>query len=131
MNQQDSRNHRAPAKSLWNKKDLLFIAAILLAAGLAFLFFRPQPSESLSRAEISVDGKTVMELDLSEDQVLTVDGAGGGYNRIQVRDGAVSVLEASCPDKVCVHTGTVRYPGETIVCLPNRMIAKVKGHPAS
>ena len=107
MNQQDSRNHRAPAKSLWNKKDLLFIAAILLAAGLAFLFFRPQPSESLSRAEISVDG------------------AGGGYNRIQVRDGAVSVLEASCPDKVCVHTGTVRYPGETIVCLPNRMIITV------
>ena len=125
MNQQDSRNHRAPAKSLWNKKDLLFIAAILLAAGLAFLFFRPQPSESMSRAEISVDGKTVMELDLSEDQVLTVDGAGGGYNRIQVRDGAVSVLEASCPDKVCVHTGTVRYPGETIVCLPNRMIITV------
>ena len=125
MNQQDSRNHRAPAKSLWNKKDLLFIAAILLAAGLAFLFFRPQPSESLSRAEISVDGKTAMELDLSEDQVLTVDGAGGGYNRIQVRDGAVSVLEASCPDKVCVHTGTVRYPGETIVCLPNRMIVTV------
>ena len=125
MNQQDSRNHRAPAKSLWNKKDLLFIAAILLATGLAFLFFRPQPSESLSRAEISVDGKTVMELDLSEDQVLTVDGAGGGYNRIQVRDGAVSVLEASCPDKVCVHTGTVRYPGETIVCLPNRMIITV------
>ena len=125
MNQQDSRNHRAPAKSLWNKKDLLFIAAILLAAGLAFLFFRPQPSESLSRAEISVDGKTVMELDLSEDQALTVDGAGGGYNRIQVRDGAVSVLEASCPDKVCVHTGTVRYPGETIVCLPNRMIITV------
>ena len=125
MNQQDSRNHRAPAKSLWNKTDLLFIAAILLAAGLAFLFFRPQPSESLSRAEISVDGKAVMELDLSEDQVLTVDGAGGGYNRIQVRDGAVSVLEASCPDKVCVHTGTVRYPGETIVCLPNRMIITV------
>ena len=125
MNQQDSRNHRAPAKSLWNKKDLLFIAAILLAAGLAFLFFRPQPSESLSRAEISVDGKAVMELDLSDDQVLTVDGAGGGYNRIQVRDGAVSVLEASCPDKVCVHTGTVRYPGETIVCLPNRMIITV------
>ena len=125
MNHQDSRNHRAPAKSLWNKKDLLFIAAILLAAGLAFLFFRPQPSESLSRAEISVDGKTAMELDLSEDQVLTVDGAGGGYNRIQVRDGAVSVLEASCPDKVCVHTGTVRYPGETIVCLPNRMIITV------
>ena len=125
MNQQDSRNHRAPAKSLWNKKDLLFITAILLAAGLAFLFFRPQPSESLSRAEISVDGETAMELDLSEDQVLTVDGAGGGYNRIQVRDGAVSVLEASCPDKVCVHTGTVRYPGETIVCLPNRMIITV------
>lgn len=125
MNHQDSRNHRAPAKSLWNKKDLLFIAAILLAASLAFFFFRPQPSESLSRAEISVDGETVMELDLSEDQVLTVDGAGGGYNRIQVRDGAVSVLEASCPDKVCVHTGTVRYPGETIVCLPNRMIVTV------
>ena len=125
MNHQDSRNHRAPAKSLWNKKDLLFIAAILLAASLAFFFFRPQPSESLSRAEISVDGETVMELDLSEDQVLTVNGAGGGYNRIQVQDGAVSVLEASCPDKVCVHTGTVRYPGGTIVCLRNRMIVTV------
>ena len=42
MNQQDSSNHRAPAKSLWDKKDLLLITAILVAAGLAFLYFRPQ-----------------------------------------------------------------------------------------
>ena len=42
-----------------------------------------------------------------------------------------AVQEASCPDHLCIRQGKISREGEMIVCLPNRMIAEVKGHPAS
>ncbi len=50
-----------------------------------------------------------------------------GYNLVQIGDGEVRVLEASCPDKIDVLQGTISKPGEMIVCLPNRLVIEIKG----
>ena len=34
---------------------------------------------------------------------------------------------ADCPDQVCVRQGAVRYNGESIVCLPHRLIVSIEG----
>ena len=52
---------------------------------------------------------------------------GRGSNTLVIEDGAVSVTQADCPDKVCVAQGAIRYNGETIVCLPNRVVVEVTG----
>ena len=33
---------------------------------------------------------------------------------------------ADCPDKICVKTGKIKNKGEQIVCLPNKLVVKVK-----
>ena len=58
--------------------------------------------------------------------VVAVDGE-QGRNIVEVRDGAVCVREADCPDATCVRQGSVRHVGECIVCLPHRLVVTVEG----
>lgn len=50
-----------------------------------------------------------------------------GYNLVEIGDGNVRVIEASCPDELDVKQGYISMPGEIIVCLPNRLIIEIKG----
>lgn len=107
------------------KRELLLILILLLAAAAGFLINQAMHKKPAAQVEITVDGKLVQTLDLNKDADLIIDGINGGTNHLIIEDGTVRVSEASCPDKVCVHQGRVSLNGELIVCLPNRMIAKV------
>lgn len=50
-----------------------------------------------------------------------------GYNLIEIGDQQVRVIEASCPDEIDVKQGYISQVGETIICLPNRMVVEIKG----
>ncbi len=50
-----------------------------------------------------------------------------GYNLVEIGDGEVRVIEASCPDELDVKQGAISSPGEVIVCLPNRLVIEIKG----
>ena len=49
------------------------------------------------------------------------------YAKITKKDNAVYMSDADCPDKLCVHTGTIHKTGETIVCLPHRVVVEITG----
>lgn len=125
MIQKQTGSRPAPTGKAGKKQDLLLIAVILGAACLIYLAYSFFFSAPAAYAEVSVDGQVKERLDLSRDTSFTITGKNGGTNRIEVKDGGISVTEASCPDKVCVHTGTIRRTGETIVCLPNRLIITI------
>ena len=75
-------------------------------------------------AEIYLDGVLYKTLPLSEDCELVIETERGS-NTVMVRNGAVAVAEADCPDKVCVRTGAVSGGGVPIVCLPHRLEIRV------
>ena len=72
--------------------------------------------------EVRSEGKLICTLDLQVDQVRTVETA-LGKNVIEIRDGAVAVTQADCPDGYCMHRGWCRG-GPEIVCLPNRLVIR-------
>lgn len=109
------------------KKELVLILVILAVSALLYAGTRIIFSKPPMRVEISVDGTVIETLDLNKDTELTVEGWNGGTNHVVIKDGTVHVTEASCPDKVCVNQGTIRRTGEAIICLPNRMIARITG----
>lgn len=49
-----------------------------------------------------------------------------GYNMIVVKDETIGIVEADCPDQVCVHEGFLSKPGETSVCLPHKVMIEVR-----
>ena len=107
------------------RNDVILIAALLLVAflGAAYMF---STRETGAYAVVSLDGEDIYRLPLSED--ITVDvGKDGAFNTIVIKDGSVCVSDASCPDHVCINQGGKMYDGETIVCLPNRLVITVTG----
>ena len=48
------------------------------------------------------------------------------YNVVVISGGTVSVTEASCKNQVCVKHGVITRPGESIVCLPNRLVVRIE-----
>ncbi|MGL6106670.1 NusG domain II-containing protein, partial [Romboutsia sp.] len=50
-----------------------------------------------------------------------------GKNIIQVTDSNIGIIETTCKDKVCMHPEYVNKPGESLVCLPNKVMVYIKG----
>jgi hypothetical protein len=74
-------------------------------------------------AEIAVDGQLRATVALSENGLFVPDGLPAV--QIAVRDGTVGFVRSDCPDKICVHTGFLSIPGQSAVCLPNRVVVRV------
>lgn len=84
-------------------------------------------NERLHTAVITVNGKVVKTVDLDEasDETFRVESE-NGYNTICISDGEISVIEASCPDRICIDHGILRNEYLPIVCLPNKMIIELR-----
>jgi len=53
--------------------------------------------------------------------------SGGGKNIVEIKSGAVSVIEADCPDKICIRRGAIKNVGETIACVPHKLLIEIAG----
>ena len=106
-----------------HKNDILLILAVLLLAGGVWLY-RSLTREEGARVEVTVDGRLLASLPLDADTSLQI-GEGEHSNTLVIENGGAYVSQASCPDHVCIHRGVIRYDGETIVCLPNKLVVTV------
>ena len=68
-------------------------------------------------------------LSLGEDATVTVTGS-LGTNVIEVANGRVRCLESDCSNQTCVKQGWVSGRGQTVVCLPHKLIVQVVADPA-
>lgn len=99
---------------------ILLIALVLaLCVGLSVYFLMPREAKTYVR--VVQDGAVTMVLDLSKNQTMTLEAANGGKNVIDIRDGKIAVIQATCPDHVCMAMGYCSS-GAPIACLPNEMI---------
>ena len=112
------------------KNDLILIAAILVLALVSVAGIRiwqKNNTKSGAVAVVTVDGVRYGAYPLAEDITERIDLADGTYNILVIEDGYADVTEASCPDQICVNHNRIRYSGESIVCLPNKLIVEVEG----
>ena len=103
------------------RADFILAGSVLLLAVALFLGIR-WFSRGGDVAVVRLDGEEILRLDLSEEKTVTVDET----HTIVVKDGAVAVTAAPCPDQICVRHPKIRREGETIVCLPYRLTVTVE-----
>ncbi len=108
--------------------DLILIGGLLVVAAVLFLVLSRGSADGRT-VEVQVDGKTVATLPLDTDTTYVIDGAGGGHNTLVIADGKATVTEATCPDGVCVRHRAIDRAGQSIICLPNKVVVKVVGEP--
>lgn len=111
--------------NLWDI--LVVLAVVALAAASALTVWPGRDSGSLT-AVVTADGE---ELDRFAPADLAADPrtyTHNGYTlTVTAEDGGLRVSEADCPTQDCVHTGAISRSGQSIVCLPARIIIQLTG----
>lgn len=107
------------------KKELIIIAILLfISLGGIALFYCVNASDQPLTVRVSRDGEVIATLPLSLDYSETFSSASGS-NTLVISNGTADITEADCPGQVCVDTHSISNPGETIVCLPNKLIVEI------
>jgi hypothetical protein len=110
------------------RNDLIFIIAILVivAIGATAMFFLRGEG---SAVRVEVDGTVIGTYPLSVDrevEILTGEN-GEERNLLVIKDGKATVTAATCPDGICASHKPISREGESIVCLPHKVVITVIG----
>lgn len=105
------------------KNDWILIAAVLVVAivWLGIHFFKPQQDTAM--VVVSINGEEYGFWPLSENCTVEIKDT----NRLIIEDGQVDMTWADCPDKLCVHQKSISREGESIICLPNKVVVSIVG----
>lgn len=104
------------------KNDWLLLIVILLTAALIFFIRYFVGDEHPGYVTVRVGGEITETYDLSEDQTVKING---GTNVMKIEDKTVNMIDANCPDKLCVHQKPISKNNESIICLPNNVVVQI------
>ena len=132
------------------RADFLLIGICLLAAAALALWFAVGRKEG-RMLRISCDGET-MEISGFDERALQGGGriyylflheesgttwerfetypeipGGVSYNLLSVSASEVLMEAADCRDQICVHHRPISAGGESIICLPHKLVAEIAG----
>lgn len=103
------------------KNDWILISIVLLIAVAGFGVQLLLPSDAPESVVITVDGISKGRYSLYEGRTIRLDCG----NTIRIRNQEVWMQEADCPDQYCVRQGRVKTAGQSIICLPHKVIVEI------
>lgn len=115
-------------KSMTKADVILIVVLIVLSiAGLFGIFWLGKQTGPVRYISVQVDGveSQRIPLDQSTEGKLYSIKTKYGENVIEIHNQAVHVLEADCPDQLCVHQGDIDKDGHMLICLPNRLLVEI------
>ncbi|GGM27508.1 hypothetical protein GCM10011351_11730 [Paraliobacillus quinghaiensis] len=80
-------------------------------------------------AAIIQDGEVIREIELTGhegNEQFVIEGKGNQYNLMEVDDERIRIKEDNSPDQVGVKMGWKDKPGETIICLPHKLLVEIR-----
>jgi hypothetical protein len=111
------------ARTRFTRYDKFLIIGLLIVAllGLCVVRYRAGGTDTVV---VQVDGEEVIRASLADDRRFSVDGP-LGRTEIEIKDKRVRVIDSPCSRKICVHTGWIGKPYQTIICIPNRVVIRL------
>ena len=119
------KKRQNPIRFIMKKNDLLLVLGVLLLALLVYiasLLFQKEGAQVV----VTVDGEQTVVYSLNE-TVDTIIKTDWGENHLKIEEGTATITEADCKDKLCVHQKAISRKGETIVCLPHKLVISIEG----
>ena len=97
------------------KKDIILIVAVLAISLISFAAIKMTQK----------DGKEVYKTSIKKDQIYQIPEE-NGTNVMQIKDGKVTMKKADCKDQICAEHKAIEKSGETIVCLPHKVVIEIR-----
>lgn len=110
------------------KRDKLLIVIVVCVALCAFLAHQIIGGDGAGKVTVKVNGELKGIYSLAEDQTIEING---GTNILQIKNGKADMTEADCPDQLCVNQRAISRQGESIICLPHKVVVEVESSESS
>ena len=104
------------------KFEKILIGVILVILLIISIILYSGHQETGDMVKLSVDGEIYGEFPLDEDKVINISDK----NIIEIKSSTVQMIEAKCPNHLCVDQGMIMEVGDSIVCLPHRLIITIE-----
>lgn len=117
----DKNSNASPKKRIRND---IIVALALITISLAVLAATNVFQADGTFAVVVIDGKETAQLDLSRDTE-KVFSSDLGENTLVIKSGTAYISNADCPDGICSDHKPIKNSGETIVCLPHKLVVKI------
>jgi len=118
--------------ALWDGVVVLLVMLLAILCGAA-IWGKYDQAEQMT-VVVSIEGKEVKRCALEDFPVAEQVYANNGYTlKVALAEKkssdqlGIQVNESDCPTQDCVHTGTITRSGQSIVCLPARIIIQLEG----
>ena len=104
----------------FGRNDIILISVIVIISVALLLiwklvYLKGQDTDSDACVEVTIDGRAYGTYPLSKDDT------------IEIKNGGVAdMTSADCPDHLCVKQKAISKEGESIICLPNKVVVTVK-----
>ena len=105
-------------------KNDIFLILFFLIIGLGTFSFMQLHGKSGALIKVRVNNKEYGTYSLDKDQTVHIREE-NWENIIEIKNGKASMVKADCPDKICVNHAVISKKGETIVCLPHKVVIEV------
>lgn len=107
------------------KRDIILIISLLFIGIIALVIWFFLCSDDGKYVTIEQRNELIGTYPLNVDKEIEIEHRGKVVNKIIIIDGYCYMEEAECPDHLCIKQGKVNKSGQTIVCLPNRVVVTV------
>lgn len=107
------------------KNDWILIGVIVCISAVFFGWHFLKPEEDAAVVEITVNGEAFAEYPLEKEQAQVVEI--GSTNKLVIQGGRAEMTWADCPDQICVRHTAISRAGESIICLPNKVVVSIVG----
>ena len=108
----------------FGKNDVIFISILaVFCLAVCVAVYKGGGVEG-SNILITVDGEEYGTYSLLEEQNIVIE-QGDAKNVIVIEGGKAYMLDASCPDQLCVDQNEISFDKESIICLPNKVVLTV------
>ena len=104
------------------KWDFVVFGTIIALALFLFIAFFGKGGNSVT---VTVKGEVYGEYPLNQDNTVKIETK-FGVNTLVIEKGKAYFKDSDCPDKTCQKSGKIDTEGDTIVCLPHKVIAEVR-----
>ncbi|MBE6748598.1 MAG: NusG domain II-containing protein [Ruminococcaceae bacterium] len=111
-------------KKIKNDIILAVIVLVIAAGGILLLnIFRTEGAFAV----VKIDGAEAERYPLSVNTEAVIETGDNKEfkNTLVIEDGKAFIRDANCPDKICEGHNKISYKGETIVCLPHKVVIEI------
>ena len=108
-------------------KEIIAVLILVLIAVVSFVCVRFFVEGKGKYVKVYVNNKLTKTFDLNKDREYFIETK-VGYNLLIIKNNKVRILDADCPNKICVDKGYISKNDESIICLPHYVVVTVESN---